>query len=180
MNVDKQNCSPFEVLLTCDCHDTQYEKVLTLLQERLAYVARKRVPEDAVRDVVQDTLLILLKKLPELDSGRDVLSYTFLILRQVIGNYYQTENTLRKHFQPTTFEGGTNPFEKLDAEIYLDQILKKCNQENGDYSHIITLVRDGYTIEEIVVKTGCSSKQTLYNRIHRSRKMLKEIIAQEE
>ena|GEM_PF-3428540 len=180
MDFDGLDCSPLEVLIECDCRDERYEKVMTLLQERVAYVARRRVPEDAVRDIVQDTLLVLLKKLPDLDSGRDILSYTFLIMRQVIGNYYQSENVLRKHFQPANFEPGANPVEQLDTEIYLDQIIEICRQANGDYSKIITMVREGYSIEEIVFETGCPSKQALYNRIHRSRKMLKEIIAEEE
>jgi len=180
MFYDRSTGASFEALIECDSWDTLHETVLSLLQERIAYVARRRVPENAVQDIVQETLLVLLNKLPELDSGRDILAYTFRILRRVIGNYYQTEKTLRKHFQPQTFEPAAHPFEKLDSEIYLDQILEKCRQVNGDYSKIIKMVRDGYSIEEIAVETGCSSNQALYNRIHRSRRLLKKIIAEEE
>jgi RNA polymerase sigma factor (sigma-70 family) len=160
--------------------DDKYDRVFDLLVQRITYVARRRVPEDVVKDIVQDTLLILLEKLPDLDSDTEILPYTFIILRKVIGNYYHRERSLGKIRLDKSNETYSNPADDMDSQIYFNQIMEKCEKLNGDYSEIMKLVIEGYSTNEIADKMGCTSKQVLYNRIHRSRKLIKLIISEDE
>jgi len=168
--------SPFSAFLFLDCENRDYDRVFTLLEQRLTTVAKKRVPPEMVQDIVQDTLLILLKKLPTLGSGRNVLPLAFSILRQLIGNYYQSESTVRKFRAMNTDEPGISPGEELEERIFIQQILEKCEQLNGNYAKVVKLVLAGYSTDEIIEKIGISSRQGLYNIIHRGRKLLKEFI----
>jgi RNA polymerase sigma factor (sigma-70 family) len=175
-----QKESPLKALFTYESGDRRYERVLVLLEQRITYVARKRVPEEFVRDIVQDTLLTLLKKLPSLNSETEILPYTFLILRQLIGNLYQSQKTLKKFSGMNLKESSCNPSADIEARVYLDQLLAKCDEVNGDYSRIVRLVLKGYTPTEIAREIECPSMQALYSKIHRSRTLLKAIMRELE
>ena len=100
MSSERTDGSPFRALLEYRNGDDRFDHVFDLLKDRITFVARKRVPDNAVQDIAQNTLLILLNKLASLGSECDVLPYTFQILRQVIGNYYQEEEKASRSFTP--------------------------------------------------------------------------------
>lgn len=168
--------SPFSALLFLDSDHREHDRVFTLLEQRLTAVAKKRVPPEMVQDIVQDTLLILLKKLPTLGSDRNVLPLAFSILRRLIGNYYQSESTVRKFRAMNTEEPLTTPGDHVEESIYAQQILEKCEKLNGNYAKIVKLVLAGYSTDEIIDELGVSSRQGLYNMIYRGRNLLKEFI----
>ncbi len=66
---------------------------LSLLRQRFAEIAARRVPADAVEDVVHDALGIILAKGPAEAAGSGAaepsLRWCFVVLRNVIGNWYQ-------------------------------------------------------------------------------------------
>lgn len=66
---------------------------LSLLRQRFAEIAARRVPEDAVEDIVQDALGIILAKglaqAREQGTLEPSLRWCFNVLRNVIGNWYQ-------------------------------------------------------------------------------------------
>jgi RNA polymerase sigma factor (sigma-70 family) len=168
-----QKESPFKALLDSDIQSAAYESVLSLLEQRITSVAKRRVPADAVQDVVQDTLLVLLRKLPELTSEVDILPYTYLALRNIIGNYYQEERSLKRFRDLDENELLTNSLEEIETNIYLDQVLDTCKRTNGEYARIVKMVLDGYTLKEIMKEIGAPSIEALHTKIHRGRKQLK-------
>lgn len=69
------------------------QKWLSLLRQRFAEIAARRVPEDAVEDIVQDALGIVLAKGAAAANAEGTsdppLRWSFNVLRNVIGNWYQ-------------------------------------------------------------------------------------------
>lgn len=172
--------SPFRILFGSDASTDARDEIFEQLRERIAAVARKRVPEEAVCDVVQDTMLVLVQKLSELDVETDVLPYTFIILQKVIGNYYQKRNPNILPLPCLQEEPCVDHEEELDLKIYRDQILDLCMSVNGEYARIVKLVMAGYTASEITRQLDCPSVQALYNKIHRGRRKLKKILETRE
>jgi len=66
---------------------------LVLLRQRFTEIAARRVPGDAVEDIVHDALAIVLAKGPAEARREDLaepsLRWSFNVLRNVIGNWYQ-------------------------------------------------------------------------------------------
>lgn len=180
MKNPKQTDSPFEALLDPNIRGAAYERVLQLLEQRITAVAKKRVPADAVQDVVQDTLIALVGKLPSLSSETDVLPYTCLILRNIIGNYYQRKKFLERFRGLDDCDIATNPLAGVETSIYLDQVLETCKRTNGEYSRIVQMVLNGHTPKEIAKALDLPSVQALRMKVHRGRKQLKAALREEE
>ncbi len=172
--------SPFKPLFDDLAEPAARDEVLERLRERIAAVARKRVPEEAVADVVQDTLFVLIRKLPDLDSDAAVLPYTFLILKKVIGNYYQKINPNIINLSSLRKDPGTDLREELELRIYREELLDLCRRTNAEYARIMELADDGFSGREIALYMQCSSIQALYNKIHRGRRQLREALEHSE
>ncbi len=59
------------------------------LRERFLSVAKRRVSEDDLEDLVQDALQIVHRKHGQRPPGPGILVWGLAVLRNVIGNYYQ-------------------------------------------------------------------------------------------
>ncbi|MFQ6103672.1 MAG: RNA polymerase sigma factor [Candidatus Glassbacteria bacterium] len=171
-----QKDSPFKALLECKSTDSRYETLLSLLEQRITSVARKRVPGWAVQDIVQDTLLVLLRKLSTLRSHDEILPLTFTILRNMIGNHYQGEKTEKKYRAKDFEDPAYDHLEKIETYIYQSEILELCNNLDGDFSRIVKMVLDGYSQDEITKEMGLKTKEALYSRVHRGRKLIKQAL----
>jgi DNA-directed RNA polymerase specialized sigma24 family protein len=172
--------SPFRALLDPNIRGAAYDRILDLLEQRIASVARKRVPQDAVKDVVQDTLIRLVEKLPELTADTDVLPYTFIIMRNVIGNYYQGERIREKFLDLDSHVIPTNPLQALETRMNLDHVLEECRKVNGDFARIVEMVLEGYSKEEIMKDRNLATLEALHTRIHRGRKQLRAVLHAED
>lgn len=61
------------------------------LRVRFLSIAKRRVREDSLEDVVQEALQIVHAKYGERESDRGILVWSLTVLRNVIGNYYQAK-----------------------------------------------------------------------------------------
>ena len=61
------------------------------LRERFLAVAKRRVREDDLEDLVQDALRIVHQKHGQRQPGPGILVWSLAVLRNVIGNYYQAK-----------------------------------------------------------------------------------------
>jgi hypothetical protein len=77
------------------------------LRVRLRDVAKRRVQEDGLEDVIQDTLKIVHQKYRTSSSDAGILIWSFVVLRNVIGNYYQ--NKRRRQGRETPLEDLPRP-----------------------------------------------------------------------
>ncbi len=70
--------------------DARAETLLfTELHVRFSAIAKRRVQQDHLEDLVQDALQIVLRKGKEQQRREKVLLWSLTILRNVIGNHYQ-------------------------------------------------------------------------------------------
>jgi DNA-directed RNA polymerase specialized sigma24 family protein len=75
------------------------------LRVRFLALAKRRVRQDSVEDVVQDALRIVHQKHREREQGRGILVWSLTVLRNVIGNYYQAkERRTRREVQVEDLE----------------------------------------------------------------------------
>jgi DNA-directed RNA polymerase specialized sigma24 family protein len=66
------------------------------LRARFVEIARRRVPEAVVEDVVQDALTVVCRKHDRAAEEAPDLLWSFQVLRNVIGNHYQREKRRRR------------------------------------------------------------------------------------
>jgi DNA-directed RNA polymerase specialized sigma24 family protein len=64
-------------------------ELFRLLRVRFIAIAKRRVQEDSLEDVVQDALRIVHAKYKVQKPARGILVWSYAVLRNVIGNYYQ-------------------------------------------------------------------------------------------
>lgn len=67
------------------------------LRVRFLQLAKRRVQTDHIEDVVQDALKIVCDRYGERKQGVGILAWSLTVLRNVIGNYYQSRQTERRH-----------------------------------------------------------------------------------
>ena len=61
------------------------------LRVRFLSIAKRRVHEDSLEDVVQDALRVVHEKYRMRESGAGMLIWSLAVLRNVIGNWYQAK-----------------------------------------------------------------------------------------
>jgi DNA-directed RNA polymerase specialized sigma24 family protein len=59
------------------------------LRVRFTAIAKRRVQQDHIEDIVQDALQTVLRKYRERSRSDGILVWSLTVLRNVIGNYYQ-------------------------------------------------------------------------------------------
>ncbi len=94
------------------------------LRVRFLSIAKRRVQQDHLEDVVQDALQIVLRKGGEQQRTENVLVWSLTILRNVIGNHYQSRRreTERMVTTETVFDN------LADTTVRPDQILEVDSQ----------------------------------------------------
>jgi len=69
--------------------DSAEALLFTSLRVRFTAIAKRRVHQDHIEDIVQDALQTVLRKYKERAQTDGILVWSLTVLRNVIGNYYQ-------------------------------------------------------------------------------------------
>lgn len=165
---------------TPDSH-TQW---LTQLRQRFAEVAGRRVPADAVEDLVHDALGIVLAKGPaeaEKEGRKNPpLGWSFNVLRNVIGNYYQKRRSfdeLEDHEildeKPDTLAVMTSEERALSIRSAVGQ-LRLTRPDCADW---LWSLAQGIKAGDLADQARMQ-QAAFYRKIYRCRKMLAEILKQ--
>ena len=159
---------------------------LLMLRRRFVELASKRVPEDAVEDLVQDAMAIVVEKaglLDEADSIEELppLAWCFQVLRNTVGNFYQKqrsrsrESALEDDMQLST---SATPFEALHSkqlsslvEAAMDE-LAVSSESCGRYLRAII---EGSSPARIAEDEAVEAR-ALYRRIYRCREKLRQLL----
>jgi len=155
---------------------------LAQLRQRFAEIAARRVPEDAVEDLVHDALGIVLAKGPDEAQGtgqpHPSLRWSFNVLRNVIGNYYQK----RRHHDG--LEGGNFPDDRPDALAALTtdersrtirEAVDELRQSRPNCAHWLWSIAQGSKAGDLA--NGAQIEQAaFYRKLYRCRKFLAEIL----
>ena len=155
---------------------------LSLLRQRFAEIAARRVPEDAVEDIVQDALGIVLAKGPA-EAHREgridpSLRWSFNVLRNVIGNWYQKrrrheglENLQLADDRPDALASLTTAERAQTIRIAVDELRVK----RPDCADWLWSMAQG-TKAGILAARARMEQAVFYRKIYRCRKMLAEIL----
>ena len=152
------------------------------LRQRFAEVASRRVPVDAVEDLVHDALGIVLAKGPAeaQKQGREhpPLRWSFNVLRNVIGNYYQkrrSHETVEDHdFQddrPDVLAVLTQEERSQSIRSALDELRQSRPHCAGWLWSLAQGIKAGVLAEQSRIQY-----EAFYRKIYRCRKMLAEIL----
>lgn len=188
--------------------DTRAEAVLYKgLRVRFLALAKRRVRQDSVEDVVQDALSIVHQKHREREKGRGILVWSLTVLRNVIGNYYQAkERRTRREVQVEDLELFTTAREPGAAAAW-DTKVVSSEEEVAEriqdavavlairhprcgmiFRHILESLDLGGGPREISQRALAWVRQdepemtagTFYTALHRCRAHLREILATPE
>jgi DNA-directed RNA polymerase specialized sigma24 family protein len=163
---------------------------LARLRERFLAVARKRVPEAVVEDVVQEALGIVYEKgiaqrRAEEVEGLPALAWCFQVLRYRVGSHYQKAR-VRTHAPLEALEAGASPLggaiqtplESLEADeesrLVREALVELSSNEAacGRYlSRLAAGVRPAALAAEERV-----TEPILYRRVYRCRAKLRALL----
>jgi DNA-directed RNA polymerase specialized sigma24 family protein len=169
-----------------------HETWLTGLRERFVEIARKRVEDRVVEDVVQEALTIIFQKSG--GGGAPVrttpsLAWCFQVLRNVIGNHYQKERTRRRRFVP--YEGAVSnggvesvpgslptPLESLEREeldrLLHDAVAELSRRDEFCGRHLRALLADDPALAP--ARSEGLAESTYHVRLFRCRRKLGKIL----
>ena len=147
------------------------------LGDRFRGIARRRVPEDAVDDLVQDALRIILEK----DGDPSDLPWCFQVLRNTIGNWYQKQEVRSRELAPEDAAlppAAPTPLEALEdrdlAEI-VDRSVAMVEETNRNCGSYLRRLMAGDTPASIADDEGVEAA-VMYRRIYRCRGKLREVL----
>ncbi len=156
---------------------------LSLLRQRFAEIAARRVPADAVEDIVQDALGIVLAKGPSAAHEEGLtdppLRWSFNVLRNVIGNWYQKR---RRH---ETVEDLDLPDDCPDALAALTaaermqsihEAMEELRQKKPLCAQWLWAMAEG-TKAGILAAKARMAEAVFYRKIYRCRQSLAGILA---
>lgn len=155
---------------------------LVPLRERLMEIARRRVPEDAVEDLVQDALRIVLERgIPlarEQGHDRPSLKWCFMTLRNVIGNWYQKRRDHADADGLTLAAPGPDPLAALHREEEarrVRQAVGELREQAPDCASWLWQVAEGRRPAALAEQAGIEAA-AFYRRLYRCRKKLELIL----
>jgi len=155
---------------------------LSLLRQRYTEIAARRVPQDAVEDIVQDALGIVLVKGPAQAHGEGLvdppLRWSFIVLRNVIGNWYQkrrrhesVEGLELKDDRPDALASLTTAERAQTIRAAVDEL----RLERPDCAGWLWSMAQG-TKAGVLAARARMEQAAFYRKIYRCRKMLAEIL----
>lgn len=166
------------------------DRWLAELRARFVAIARRRVPPEAVEDVVQDTLRIVVEKgwsgpgAPDI-AGRPALAWCMQALRNVIGNHYQRARVrAARAADPVRLEavadGGRGPLEALaarDAERVVREALAALARADGPCGRWLSALAEDRAPGELAREAGIE-EGAFYRRLWRCREKLRAALAE--
>ena len=152
------------------------------LRARFLDVARKRVPAEAVEDVVQEALTVIHTKSEPSAS----LPWCFQVLRNVVGNYYQKQRTRLTSLAPGSTSRvqmeemaggrpGPTPLEALERSETARMLRAAIDELSALDERCGTLLRS-YLEETPMAGAPEGAASTQYVRAFRCRQRLKTIL----
>jgi DNA-directed RNA polymerase specialized sigma24 family protein len=155
---------------------------LTPLRRRFAEITARRVPTDAVEDLVQDALGIVLAKGPaEAHRAGDTepsLRWCFNVLRNVIGNWYQK----RRHHEPVENHDLADERPDVLAALAADEqaqtirtAVAELRLQRPDCADWLWSMAQG-TKAGALAERARMEHSAFYRKVYRCRRMLAEIL----
>ncbi len=155
---------------------------ISQLRQRFSEVARRRVPSDAVEDLVQDALSIVWNKGPAeaIKDGRDhpSLRWSFNVLRNVIGNYYQKRrsfDSVDDHEFPDEKPDVLAAMTMQERSQSIRAAVDELKESRPSCAHWLWSMAQGIKAGVLAEKDGLEHA-AFYRKIYRCRKMLAEIL----
>jgi DNA-directed RNA polymerase specialized sigma24 family protein len=144
------------------------------LRQRFVEVARRRVPEDAVEDLVQEAMAVVFAKGRAGSAGAPPLPWCFQVLRNVIGNHYQKRRTRERAVLPRDERTPPTPLDAFErGEV--DRLLREAIDELGARDPACgDLLRRA--LDEDARPAAPGAPSTGYVRAFRCRQKLKAIL----
>ncbi len=159
------------------------------LRRRFVSVARRRVPEADVEDIVQDALRVVVEKHIQgpgsrLVEGAPPIAWSFTVLRNTIGNHYQRARVRQRvHVPLDTAVGAADdlptPLEALESSDAVERIRRAIAElppESENCSRYLLALIEGRSPAELAGEEGLE-QSVLYRRVYRCRQMLKARLA---
>lgn len=156
------------------------------LRRRFLSVARSRVPDTVLEDIVQDAIRIVHEKgltgATELVDGRPRLAWCFQVLRNVIGNYY-TKKRERGRLLELNEPVGSGPIlspaealEQNELGRLIGEALLSMSREDGSCPRYLTAIAEGMRMADLAEREGVEPA-ILYRRVYRCRARFRKILA---
>lgn len=157
------------------------------LRQRFVDVAKRRVPEPDVDDVVQEALRIVYEKGVGADDsdveGWPPVAWCFRVLRNVIGNHYRRRRTRRRFVEPDAavedVPDSSSPLEALasaQAVTIIRQALDRMAEEDAPCGRYLARVLSGAAPNIVASEEGLE-EAVFYRRLYRCRQKLRALLA---
>jgi RNA polymerase sigma factor (sigma-70 family) len=165
--------------------DAGRDRWLAELRVRMVRLARRRVGEEDVEDVVQSTLRVVAERGLSAESsavdGLPPVAWCFQVLRNTIGNHYKRQRTRRKHMEDgSDLEGlhAVSPGSEMGSRerlLTLERTLDEIEQRDEQCGGLLRRSIDGLSPQEIADERGLEMN-ALYQRLYRCRQRLRELL----
>jgi DNA-directed RNA polymerase specialized sigma24 family protein len=163
---------------------------LGLLRARFVAIVGRRVPPDAVEDIVQDALRVVCEKADGLDpalldDGWPRASWSFQVLRNTVGNHYSRMARRSDHrtldLRDAGPAPGPTPMEARDVKELrriLHGVLHVLGESHPDCGRYLQRLVDGLSPAAVASEEGLAPG-ALHRRLYRCRMVLRSLLAEQ-
>jgi DNA-directed RNA polymerase specialized sigma24 family protein len=165
------------------------QDLLPPLRERISLVAKRRIRGVRSEELTQETLSTLWEKRDSIRTPDHLLPFVFQTLRFKIGDVLmeiqreQRRQAAEADLHDLPADPPTAHPERLTEaralDLIFDRAIATCIAENRVWGRVLQLLRQGCSREDIRRELGNVPMATVYTRIHRARKRLKEILEED-
>jgi len=170
-------------------------ELFTRLGVSLRQVAKRRVPEDDLEDLVQEALTIAHGKYRDRHAPTGLLPWSFAVLRNVIGNYYQARRRREGHeeFRDEIHAAAVTPepgsLEQRELQGLLVRAIHRLGLDHprceSIFRSILDALAEGGSSREISAQVWDSvrgeepglTRGAFYVVLHRCRGRLRELLS---
>jgi len=170
------------------------------LRVRFLGIAKRRVQQDHLEDVVQDTLKIVCDRYGERKPGPGILVWSLTVLRNVIGNHYQARSRERGRLdfveelpaaaaaEPDALAGAVLTETRRNLERAIEEVAARFPRCGTILGHLLRSLDRGGSPQEISTRAlGAVQREEpdmsrggFYTALHRCRGRLRDVLVRLE
>ncbi|MEW6365551.1 MAG: sigma-70 family RNA polymerase sigma factor [Acidobacteriota bacterium] len=161
------------------------EKLFLYLRARYRFLAKSKVSEGDLEDVVHDTLMVVQEHFSEIQTRQGLLEYTDAVLRNIIGNYYYYERQ-RKRRQvelhsgdPESVDRGRSQEPQIEAALMYPAVrraIELLGESRPRCRALLLAICEGVSVRELAESLG-APRARVDEWLLRCRKALREILS---
>jgi RNA polymerase sigma-70 factor, ECF subfamily len=155
------------------------DQVLSKVRERILIYATSRLGRDAAEDLAQDAMILLTTKYAHIEVIGDLVPLGIRTMQYLMHSHRRGQRNHENMDDLSLSDPSPNPETSARYKFLQERLMTVIGTLGDRCKRIFLLKLDGYNFEEIRLKLGAKSINTVYVWDFRCRRSLRELVGEE-